>query len=352
MKFGKSFYIVLLAVMTALVLAACGSGSDSGTNNDSGSGGETSSESTEDNSGNTENSENSSSETITVTDATGEKQLEGTPQKIVVLEWVYAENLLSLGVQPAGVADVQGYKQYVNIEPKLTDSVTDVGTRQEPSLEKIAQLEPDLIITTKSRHSSIGSELNEIAPTLVFQPYPGENGPTQYEEMETTFKQIAKAVGKQDKAEQVLSNLDQRYSELSTRLSEAGMDGTEILLSQTYSSNETATLRFFTDNSMVMEIMTKIGLQNAYESSKFQAYGFAEGTVEDLEPYQDSTFMHITQENDNVIKNQLQGNPVWENLNFVQEDRVYALPGGTWTFGGPLSAEVIAEEAVQALTGE
>ncbi|SFM04343.1 ABC transporter substrate-binding protein [Salibacterium qingdaonense] len=344
MKRSKTFYIALLSAVMMLALAACGVGSDSGSNDDSGSGGEESSESTD---------ESSSSETITVTDATGEEtQLEETPQNIVVLEWVYAEDLLALGVQPEGMADIEGYKSWVNIEPSLSESVTDVGTRQEPSLEEIAQLEPDLIITSMSRHEGISDELNDIAPTLMFQPYPEEGQGNQYEEMESTFQKIAKAVDKQDQAEQVLSDLEESYSELETQLTESGMDGTEILLSQAFSSNETATLRLFTDNSMVMQILNKIGLNNAFDGSDFESYGYVSGTVEDLEPYQDAHFMHITQEDDNVFENQLNGNPVWENLNFVQEDRLYALPGDTWTFGGPLAAEVFAEEAVEALTAQ
>src|SRR5690606_28871868 len=70
-----------------------------------------------------------------ITQAVGDTEIEGVPQRIVALEWTYAEDLLALGIQPAGVADVAGYETWVNVEPALADSVVDVGTRQEPSLE-------------------------------------------------------------------------------------------------------------------------------------------------------------------------------------------------------------------------
>ena len=38
-----------------------------------------------------------------------------TPTRIVALEWVYVENLLALGIQPIGVADIGGYKRFVDI---------------------------------------------------------------------------------------------------------------------------------------------------------------------------------------------------------------------------------------------
>ncbi|MGB3760615.1 MAG: ABC transporter substrate-binding protein, partial [Rivularia sp. (in: cyanobacteria)] len=67
-----------------------------------------------------------------------------TPSRVVALGWVYVEDLLALGIQPVGVADIEGYQKFVNIQPQLAASVVDVGTRAEPNLEAIAQLEPDL----------------------------------------------------------------------------------------------------------------------------------------------------------------------------------------------------------------
>jgi ferric hydroxamate transport system substrate-binding protein len=85
---------------------------------------------------------------------------------------VYAENLLALGIQPVGVADIRGYQKYVNVQPSLAESVVDIGTRQEPSLEAIAQLKPDLILGVELRHQTIYDTLSAIAPTLLFNPYP------------------------------------------------------------------------------------------------------------------------------------------------------------------------------------
>src|SRR5690242_17122902 len=37
------------------------------------------------------------------------------PQRVVALEWTYVEDLLALGVQPVGIADIEGYKAWVKI---------------------------------------------------------------------------------------------------------------------------------------------------------------------------------------------------------------------------------------------
>ncbi|PRO66115.1 ferrichrome ABC transporter substrate-binding protein [Alkalicoccus urumqiensis] len=301
---------------------------------------------------NTSDENEASSDGITISHALGETELEEEPETIVALEWTYVEDLLALGVQPAGVADIEGYNQWVNIEEELSGDAVDVGTRQEPSLEEIARLEPDLIITASFRHEAIADSLEEIAPTVMFNPYPEEGEGGQYEEMETTFNEIASAVGREDEAETVLSDLEDTYAEAEEALSGVEAAENEFVVSQAFSANEQATLRLFNDNSMLMSILDRIGISNAFEEDEFQVYGYTETSVEALEPYGDANFMHIVQEDDNVFENQLAGNPVWEGLDFVENDRVYALPGDTWTFGGPLSAEVIADEVVNALTEE
>ena len=45
--------------------------------------------------------------------ALGENTITGTPQRIVALEWTYVEDLLALGLQPIGVADIEGYHDWV-----------------------------------------------------------------------------------------------------------------------------------------------------------------------------------------------------------------------------------------------
>src|SRR5699024_3291217 len=118
---------LLSVILIAIFLAACSSDNNSG--------------STESNSDSADKER-----TITIEDAMGEQTIEGVPENIVVLEWSYAEDLLALGIQPAGVADLDGFHQWVNIDKEFDESVEDVGTRQEPNLEAISRLNPDLII--------------------------------------------------------------------------------------------------------------------------------------------------------------------------------------------------------------
>src|SRR5690606_38392702 len=84
---------MLLTAMILLVLAACSSADEE-----------------------TATNEEAAGEPVTITGTNGEVKLDAPAKKVVVLEWTYAEDLLAVGVQPAGMADIVEYGNYVNIE--------------------------------------------------------------------------------------------------------------------------------------------------------------------------------------------------------------------------------------------
>jgi len=104
---------------------------------------------------------------VTVQDEKGTFDIGYIPQRIVVLEYSFADALASVGVSPIGIADD---KDSTRIIKKIKDVIgewTSVGTRSQPSLEVIASLKPDLIIADIDRHEVIYQDLKKIAPTLI-----------------------------------------------------------------------------------------------------------------------------------------------------------------------------------------
>ena len=106
-------------------------------------------------------------DSLTVTDSRGvEVELDGPAKRVVGTEWNVVENLVTLGVTPVGAADVEGYSAWVSGVP-LDDSVTDIGTRGEPSLDTIASLDADLIVATTDLAENVITQLEELAPVVV-----------------------------------------------------------------------------------------------------------------------------------------------------------------------------------------
>lgn len=325
----------LVLVLVATLLAACGSSRNApdaatATTEASSTGGEGSS-------------------AIELRDAAGTVTLDEPAVKVVALEWTYVEDLLALGVTPVGVADVPGYGQWVRAEPGLPDGVEDVGSRQEPSVERVRRLQPDLIIMAASREGASTDVFEEIAPVLTFDAYPTD-GTTQWDEMTGTFTTIAEAVGKEDEAEEVLDALDAKIAAAEAELADADLPTRKVVLAQGEGTPDAPMFRLFTDNAMVVQLLTSLGLENGWDGPE-EDYGFNSVSLEGLTAVGDAWFLPVAPDDALEAFDEKYGDsPIWTNLGFVEAGRIRPLGNDAWFFGGPLSADYLVDKISAALT--
>lgn len=158
------------------------------------------------------------------------------PKRVVVLEFMFAEGLAALDVTPAGMVDKASYAKWLGYDDARFLHVPDVGTRQEPSLEAIASVRPDLIIGVGFRHAPIFAALDRIAPTVLFQFSPNvvkDGLPlTQLDWTRTIFQTIGCLSAHTDKAREVLAQLDAGLARDAERLARAGRSGARFALLQ------------------------------------------------------------------------------------------------------------------------
>lgn len=168
------------------------------------------------------------------------------PKRVVVLEVGFIDALLDLGIKPAGAADDNKPKQLINQNVlKKMDGYTSVGTRSQPSLEKIAALKPDLIIADTSRHKGIYDQLKKIAPTIALK-----NADADYQDTVDASLTIAKAVGKEGIMEEKLTAQEEKLNKVKRKLD---AEGQSILLIET--TNDVMTARedqFFTSRLLTL----------------------------------------------------------------------------------------------------
>ncbi|MEV5445409.1 iron-siderophore ABC transporter substrate-binding protein [Streptomyces sp. NPDC052644] len=283
---------------------------------------------------------------VTVSHLKGSTTLKAPARKVVALEWTYAEDLLALGVSPAGVADVKGYDQWVTGGPRFGKDVKDVGTRQAPSLETIKALKPDLIITSKVRSEANYEQLNKIAPTLMFDPYSTDS---EYTEMRDTLKKIGTAVGKPEAADTALKDLDAKIAAAKQKLDTAKKNGAEVTVARGYTTDGAAVVEVLTDSTIPGGLLPQLGLKNAW-TGKADAYGMSKVDIEGLKPVEKSSLVYVAAKDDDVFATSLPKNALWQNLDFAKDKRVHALDPGTWFFGGPFSTAQVADEIASALT--
>jgi iron complex transport system substrate-binding protein len=270
---------------------------------------------------------------------------QAAPKRVVALEWDALENLLSLGVRPVGAADLGGYRTYVAIG--LPGAITDVGKRQEPSIERIAKLKPDLIVVPSNRAGRNLRTLRRIARVLVTNPYPGDthNG-AQWNAMVRDFRAIARAVGQRARGESVLRAMTSRISRL--RASLRKRSGTRVTIATPGGTTGSPALRLFTSNSIAAEVVRRLGLRNAW-TTRPQRYGFSTVGVEALRRVQSGWLAFVYPSIFSAQVGQITRQGAYKRLDMVRKRRVKTLAGNTWLFGGPASARVFAERLTQAM---
>jgi len=290
--------------------------------------------------------ESASSGPVTYTDERGEHTLDAPATEIVSLEWGLTENLVALGVEPAGQADVAGYNTWDTVAP-IDAETPDVGTRGEPSLDAISALEPDLVVTTTDIPENVIAQIEEVAPVLTLR---GSDGADPLGYMRQTVTTLAEVTGTQDAATTVLADFDAKVAEATATLDEAGLAGAEFAMADGWITNGTVSVRMYTPGSFFGALGEEIGLVDAWTEGGDPDYGLAQTDVEGLTELGDVKFVYAANDSeDDAFADGLKGNKVWEQLPFVTSGDVYRIPDGIWMFGGPLSAEAYIDALVDAL---
>ena len=286
---------------------------------------------------------------VSVTDARNKKlDLKAPATKVVALEWNAVESLVTLGVMPVGVADTKGYGKWVTAE-KLDASAKDVGTRGESSVDAIAALSPDLVITTTDESANSIAQFEKIAPVLVIR---GSDATKPIAQMKTNLELIGSAVGKADQAEQLNADFDKALADGKQKIADAGKAGETFTMSDGWKQGSTISIRMFTNGSLLGAVATELGLKNGWTGAGDKDYGLAQTDLEGLTKLPDGNFLYIANNADggDVFGGDLAKNAIWKNLPFVKSNDVHRLPDGIWMFGGPKSTEQFIDAAVQAVT--
>jgi iron complex transport system substrate-binding protein len=280
----------------------------------------------------------SATETRTVQHAMGTTEITGTPERVVVLDTGELDSAIALGVKPVGAVEAiagAGFPAYL---ADRVEGVETVGTIEQPSLEAIAALQPDLILSSKLRHEAIYDQLSQIAPTVFTE----EVGVTWKE----NFRLHAEALGRSQQAEQ----LEREYEDKVAALREALGDElarTEVSVVRSVGDE----VRIYLNENFIGTILADVGLPRpkAQDIDDFSATATRE-TIPDLEG--DVMFLAKYGDDHRLLEN-LTKSPLWDRLDVVAQDRVYEVPDDLWFLGiGNFAARMVVEDLEQLLVQE
>ncbi len=270
---------------------------------------------------------------IEIEHALGNTVLDSVPKKVVVLEFSYADALMTLDVQPIGIADDDNPELFMDaVKEKLTD-YTSVGSRYEPNIELLSSLQPDLIIADLNHHKTIYDQLTKIAPTLVLDDHQAD-----YKQMLDNYLMIAKAVGKDEEGKKRLEMHNEKIEEAKRKLGDTALSVVPAV---------TNAEGFFahSDHSYVGSFLQDIGFEDPVKSDDSYPKLSLEQLVE-TNP-QAIFLMPATEE---TIVDTWSVNPLWKKIEAVQNDQVVKVERRDWALSrGLLGSEKIIEDLVSQL---
>lgn len=338
-----AFALAALTAAAALTLSACGTTSTD-TSADEAASKSTSGSCADDQTA-------TSTEPVTLKDNTGHTvELDKPAAKVVSLEWQSTEDLLSLCINPVGVADAQGFTTWDTAE-KLAEDVTDVGTRQEPNVETILAQNPDLvIIEVASRDDKVVKQIEDQGVPVLAITGADSKDPIKY--MKDTFSLIGEATGRTERSAAVIKDFDTKLEESKKAVADIDLPTKNFVYFDGYVNGANVSLRPFGQGSLFGELGEELGLKNVWTGEVDPAYGLGQTDIEGLADTGDAMFFYTgtgDPESENYV-DLLEKNDIWANIPAVKENRTYAFPEGIWTFGGPKSSEQALDAYVDALT--
>ncbi|MBU3008197.1 ABC transporter substrate-binding protein [Cobetia amphilecti] len=264
---------------------------------------------------------------ITINDGSHDVTIPETPERVVVLEFSFADSLASIGVPAVGVADDNDPKRLPAEVRNVLGDFASVGKRAQPSIEAIAALKPDLIIADVNRHTKMYDQLAAIAPTLLL-PSRGED----YAESLESARIVAKAVGKRDAMQARL----EKHADIMASYAEKVPDGASAVFAVAREDS----LSLHGPDSYDGSVLEALGLEVPDAGPDSQNFvGLEQFLSVNPQYFMVGDYRHPS------IVDKWQKEPLWQMLTAVKQQHVYHVAPNAWARNrGIMAAEKIAAD--------
>jgi iron complex transport system substrate-binding protein len=279
--------------------------------------------------------------------ALGETCVPLHPKRIATLSDVDLTSVLALGLQPIATVfythpnDVPSY-----LQGKL-DQVNTLGINDQPSIERMLKLKPDLVLGLEYNAEPIYALLSRIAPTVAGS----WQGTSSWRDH---FNFVAEVLGKTVEAKQAWARYYQRVQTLQAAL---GMDATtperhQRPLQVSVFHICCGSLHVDTKNSFNGSILADIGFLRPKDQDVI-VEGGVEFISEELIPEIDADVLFIPTDSQDKDSNdkltQLMQNPLWQQLEAVRKGKVYLVDYHVWRSANLFAANGVIDDLFKYL---
>ena len=284
---------------------------------------------------------------ITIKHTKGELTLPGPATRVVACSEETLDLVLTLGVQPVGLCSerVEGAangqpfdKPYFYTGVGQLGNPTFVGSAQQPSLEEIIKLKPDLILVLDYTEGQ--DKLAQIAPVMVVDA----SSPDYWS---GTLVEVGKAVGREAQAQQFLKDFEATAATLRTQMEPIVAQSPDVLLVYSFGASDGTMV--FNEKWSGSQMLTKLGFKLVGpEGVTIPDSGFAPVSPEILTKTGADTIMVIRPKN---ADGSLNNYPIDDLFKSAPDLRVvYQLIDSTRGSSAPLTDKFVLEEFARLMS--
>jgi iron complex transport system substrate-binding protein len=265
--------------------------------------------------------------------AMGETKVPLHPEKIIVLGGL--DNALALGIKPIA-ATTLGDNKFLEYLDDFTVGIEKIGQNGQANLEKILYLKPDLILGL-DWDADLYEKLSQIAPTVLAD---------SELDWKNWLKKFGEAVGKPDKAENLLQDYDQKIQNLRVKLGDY-LQTTEVSLVNFWANST----RIYMNESFSGSIIQEIGLRRpAYQDQDKNHENISLELIPKIAG--DAIFLILGGHNESRLQ-QFMNHPLWSDLPAVKQNRVYPVRSDIWIASwGIMGANAVLDDISKYLVGD
>ncbi|UOQ83380.1 iron-hydroxamate ABC transporter substrate-binding protein [Gracilibacillus salinarum] len=302
----KWIYIILLVSLVTM-LAAC----QQSETEDASAEGQDQAETEQGQEEGTDAEADSESENQTISYLGEEYEVPQDPSIVITGAIEAMEDALLLDVEPIGAITVGG--EFPEMFSDIVGNAESIGEKRQPNVEKILELNPDVILSTTKFPEDVSAKLEEITTVI-----PVSHISTNWKE---NLLLMGELTGKTDQAEQILSDYEAQLTEVKDQMSE-DVANQSVVAVRIRAGNVMIYSQDTSFNSVLYEDLG-LKLPTVIEQAEAQEAISLE-KLSELNP--DHIFVQYAEsENaDNpTALSDLEENPIWQSLQAVQNDQVY-----------------------------
>lgn len=266
--------------------------------------------------------------------ATRALRAEAAGLRVATLDWALLETLVAIGANVVAGAELRQFRQ-VAVKPEVPQDVADLGLRGTPNFEALRFARPDLILNTNF-YAWADPLMGRIAPVESHPIYkPGESPYILAEQATLAIGERLRRPAARRMVEALADELD-RYKDLFTK-----GDGRPVLPINLGGARH---YRVFGSDSMFGEVLTRLGLTNAWTGATSYS-AMAPMGIETMASMPEAWIVLIPPHPGDALA-RLTESAFWKALPAVRESRVLTI-GSINPYGALPAASRFAEFLVE-----